>query len=148
VVLGCSGAPAQTTCSVLPASIVLSGASASTAAVTVTTTGGTSGVTEPAGGPPANFPFGAWALFAGTPGMVLLGSTMRYHGERRPQLRYALTLCLLSFGIGMSACGGGSGGSPASGGTPAGNYSLTVTGTYTTGSTTLTHNTKLTLVVQ
>jgi len=148
VVLGCTGAPAQSTCSVLPSSIALSGTSASTATVTVTTAGSLAGMTQPSGGPSSYYPVGMWATFTGTLGMALLMGTIRYHGERRPQLRYALTLCLLSFGIGMSACGGGSGGSPASGGTPAGNYSLTVTGTYTTGSTTLTHNTKLTLVVQ
>jgi len=47
----------------------------------------------------------------------------------------------------MSACGGGNS-SSGGGGTPAGTYTLTVTGSFTSGSTTLTHNTKLTLVVQ
>jgi hypothetical protein len=48
----------------------------------------------------------------------------------------------------VSACGGGSSSSGGSGGTPAGSYNLAVTGTFTSGSTTLSHTTKLTLVVQ
>jgi hypothetical protein len=48
----------------------------------------------------------------------------------------------------LSSCGGGSGGNNGTGGTPVGMYNLTVTGTFSSGSTTLTHATKLTLVVK
>jgi hypothetical protein len=48
--------------------------------------------------------------------------------------------------VALPGCGGSS--SNSSGGTPAGSYNLTVTGTFSSGSTTLTHATKLTLVVQ
>jgi len=48
---------------------------------------------------------------------------------------------------GMSGCGGGSS-TPATVAPQATTYDLTVTGTFTSGSTTLTHNAKLTLVVQ
>jgi len=74
----------------------------------------------------------------------------RYRRQWRPQLLYGLTfLCLLSVGVTMSAWGGGSNSSTGGGGgTPAGTYTLTVTGSFTSGSTTLTNNTKLTLVVQ
>lgn len=41
VALGCSGVPANTTCSVSPASVTLNGSSASTAQLTITTTGKT-----------------------------------------------------------------------------------------------------------
>jgi hypothetical protein len=89
-----------------------------------------------------------WAVFSGTLGLTLLTSMMRSRHKWRPQLLYGLTLlCLLSVVLGISACGGGNNG-PRSGGTPLGTYTLTVTGSYTSGSTTLTHNTKLTLVVQ
>jgi hypothetical protein len=50
-------------------------------------------------------------------------------------------------GIIMPACGGGNGNS--GGGTTApGSYTLLVTGTFTSGADTLTHTTKLTLIVQ
>jgi hypothetical protein len=65
-------------------------------------------------------------------------------------LLYGLAfVCLFSLAITWSACGGGSGSNTMGGaGTPAGTYNLTVTGTFTSGSTTLSHVTKLKLVVQ
>jgi hypothetical protein len=148
VSLSCSGEPAQSTCTVTPSSTTLNGSA--TVNVAVVTTGATAGMTQPAGGPSANNPFGLWAVFSGTLGLTLLTGMTRFRREGRPQARFGLTLlCLLFFGMGMSACGGGSSGSlGGSGGTPAGTYGLTVTGTYTSGSITLTHNTKLILVVQ
>jgi hypothetical protein len=78
----------------------------------------------------------------GFPGMLLLIRFRRSHAAKL----YSLSLlAVLSFGI--SGCGGGSGQS-GSGGTPANTYQLMVTGTFTSGATTLTHNTQLTLVVQ
>ncbi len=68
--------------------------------------------------------------------------------QRRQGLLYGLAfLCLLSIVGTLSACGGGNS-SSGGGGTQPGTYDLTVTGTFTSGSTTLTHNMKLTLVVQ
>lgn len=55
-------------------------------------------------------------------------------------------LCLLSVG-GIVSCGGG-GGENGGGGTPTGTYTLTVTGKFTSGGVTLTHNTEFTLVVK
>jgi hypothetical protein len=85
---------------------------------------------------------------------LVLGSCAR--SRKRPgRLLYGLAfLCLISLGITLSSCGGGgagmgngsNGNSPPT--TPAGSYDLTVTGTFTSASTTLTHATKLTLVVQ
>jgi hypothetical protein len=58
-------------------------------------------------------------------------------------------LCLLPFGVALSSCGGGSnGGGGGNSGTPAGTYSVTVTGNLISNSTTLTHTTKFTVVVQ
>jgi hypothetical protein len=150
VALTCSGAPAQSTCAVTPASVTLNSSTSGSVNVAVVTSGATAGMTQPSGGPSTKHPLGIWAVFSGTLGLALLMSTVRCPRDMRPHLRYGLAfLCLLSFGMGMSACGGGSSGNPGGGGgTPAGTYALTVTGTYTAGSTTLTHNTKLTLVVQ
>jgi hypothetical protein len=139
----------QSTCSLSPSSITLGGVSASTATVTVTTTGNSGGLSLPAGGPSANHPAGLWVAFSGTLGLALLMGALRRRRQWRPQFLYGLAfLCLLPLGATLSACGGGSSGSGGGGGTPAGTYALTVTGSYAAGSTTLTHNTKLTLVVQ
>jgi hypothetical protein len=61
---------------------------------------------------------------------------------------YAVALLMLIAAATMPGCGGSSGTHTGSGGTPTGSYNLTVTGTFTSGSTTLTHTTKLTLNVQ
>ncbi len=149
VTLSCSGAPAQSTCSVSPSSIKLSG-SASTATVTVTTAGSSAGLTQPINGPSGNM-FGSWLALSGTLGLAMLVSLAGCGRERRPRLLYGLAfLCLLSVGVTMSACGGGGSGSGSGGGggTQAGTYNLTVSGTFTSGSTNLIHKTNLTLVVQ
>jgi large repetitive protein len=149
VSLGCSGAPAQSTCSVSPSSIKLSGTSSSAVMVTVTTAGSAMGTVEPLGAPPSG-KFGLWAALAGTLGLAMLGSL----GGLRREVRRRLVpcglafLCLFCFGIVTSACGGGSSSNSGGGGTQAGSYTLTVTGTFTSGSTTLSQTTKLTLVVQ
>jgi hypothetical protein len=80
----------------------------------------------------------------------MLVSLAGWRRERHPRLLYGpAVLCLLSLGVTMSACGGGGGsGSGGGGGTQAGTYNLTVTGTFNSGSTNLTHKTNLTLVVQ
>jgi hypothetical protein len=128
--------------------MTLKGASPSTATVTVNTAGNLAGLTQPTSRPSASSPLGLWAVFFGL-GVTPLIGVMRYSRGWRPQLLYGLMLLsLLSAGISMSACGGGNNGARGGGGTPLGNYTLTVTGSYTSGSTTLTHNTKLTLVVQ
>jgi len=143
VTLSCSGAPSQSTCSVSPSSVKLSG-SATTATVTVTTAGGSAGLTQPGG----NL-FRSWSALSGTLVLAMLASFAGWRRERRPRLLYGLAfLCLLSVGVTVSACGGGGGGSGGGGGTQAGTYNLTVAGTFTSGSTNLTHKTILTLVVQ
>jgi hypothetical protein len=149
VAMSCSGAPAQSTCSLSSSSVALNGSKAATVTVTVTTAGGSAGLTQPFGRPP----YGGmldWLAFSGTLGLALLLTLPKGLRERRPRIPYGLVfLCLLSMGITMSACGSGSNSSSGgSGGTPAGSYDLAVTGTFTSGSTTLTHTTKLTLVVQ
>jgi hypothetical protein len=58
---------------------------------------------------------------------------------------------LLAVGMTLASCGGSSSGGGGAGGgisTPAGTYTITVSAAATSGSTTLTHTTNLTLVVQ
>jgi hypothetical protein len=82
--------------------------------------------------------------------LAMLTGLLMWH--RNPRSRWILAssfTILLGVAMAMTACGGGgSTTSPLGGGTPAGSYTITVTGTAASGATTLTHNTKLTLVVQ
>ena len=149
VALSCSGAPPQSACSLSPSSVALHGSTPALVAVAVTTAGTSAGLAHPAGFLPASGRLTLWLAIYGLSGWVLLGSGGR-SGKRQGRLLYGLAfLCLLLLGITFSACGGGSGSMGNSGGaTPAGSYNLTVTGTFTSGATTLTRATKLTLVVQ
>jgi Abnormal spindle-like microcephaly-assoc'd, ASPM-SPD-2-Hydin len=155
VTLSCSGAPAQSACSLSSSSVALNGSTPASVTVTVTTAGSTASLTHPAGFPPASGTFAVWLAFCGLSGLALLGSDGRSR-KRHGRLLYGLAfLCLISLVIMFSSCGGSTGtGSNTSSSplpatpTPAGSYDLTVTGTFKTGTTTLTHATKLTLVVQ
>ena len=155
VVLSCSGAPAQSACSLSSSSVALNGSTPASVTVTVTTAGSTASLAHPAGFPPASGTLAVWLAFCGWSGLALLGSDGR-SSNRHGRLLYRVAfLCLISLVIMFSSCGGGSTGTgsntstpPPATPTPAGSYDLTVTGTFKTGSTTLTHATKLTLVVQ
>jgi len=149
VTLTCSGAPAMAACSISPAMVTLSGTTAATATVTVTTTaasqvflpGGTDAFRR-TGRPPMMQ--AAWLVTA-----LALFSLFRVRGNQR--FRWAPAVALLAFaGLGLALCGGGSssGGGGGGTGTEAGSYTITVSASATAGSTTLTHATKLTLVVQ
>jgi len=83
--------------------------------------------------------------------VALLVSLARLAEDRRRRVFALAPLLLISIAMLLSSCGGGgSGGSGGGGnpGTPAGTYTLQVTGTFSSGSTTLTHSTNLTLGVQ
>ena len=149
VSLSCTGAPAQSTCSISPSTISLNGSTATKATVTVSTTG--SGLILPlAMSGPSNAWRGRYMLmileWAGT--LLLLGAGLLL--KRRDRLpRWTILLgsaCVLCLAMTLSSCGGGSSG--GSGGTQAGSYNLTVTGSFSSGSTNLTHATQLTLVVK
>jgi uncharacterized repeat protein (TIGR03803 family) len=156
VTLACSGAPATSTCSLSSATVTLNGSNSASVTVTVTTAGTSASLAHPGDFLPASRRLALWLALSGLPGLVLMGSgSGGWRGKRRGRLLYGLALlCVFFLVIMWSACGGGSssansnGNSSSGGGTAAGTYNLTVTGTCTTGSTTLTHNTKLTLVVQ
>jgi hypothetical protein len=155
VTLTCSGAPAKSTCSVSPSTISLSGTSTTTAMVTVSTTASSQGL------PPAGVDTQR-RIYQPMPfALVLLGASviMAFYLRRKdqrvrwvPALAIAILVCIA---MTVTSCGGGSsggtqpaGGSDGSTGTPAGSYTITVSASATSGSTTLTHTTQLTLVVQ
>ncbi|PYV27955.1 MAG: hypothetical protein DMG24_03300 [Acidobacteria bacterium] len=163
VSLSCSGAPDKTTCSVSPASVTLAGSGASTASVSITTTEASVAL-PPRWTLPSSQDEWFWPLI---PKLLLslialavlstLGCTFRAWRGRavlgmRPGLQSALFSLLLLGALAMPACGGGGGsigggGSPSNPGTPAGTYTLTVSASSTSGSTTLTHDIKLTLKI-
>lgn len=143
VTFTCSGGPALSTCALSPNPVVLNGSTPAEVTVTVTTK---------AALPPATIPSlrgGYQPLFLITVILVLsllTGFRVR-HEDQRPRLVYGLAMLLYLFGgMMMSACGsgGGGGGNP---GTPT-SYTLVVSGTFSSSSTTLTHESQLTLVVQ
>jgi uncharacterized repeat protein (TIGR03803 family) len=149
VALSCSGAPAQSTCSLSPSSITLEGTAVATAVMTVTTAGSSAALTQPIGWPPTEQRFGVWLTLSGTLGLTIFLNVAGWRRERRGLLTGLLFLFLVAIGSTMLACGGGNGSSGGGGGgTPAGTYSLTVTGTFTSGSTVLKHAVPLTLIVQ
>jgi uncharacterized repeat protein (TIGR03803 family) len=147
VALSCSGAPPQSTCTISPSSVTLDGFHSAPASVAVVTSGASAGLTQPAGGLGGNNPFALWVALSGVLSVALLMKLGRCRREWPSRLLCGVALlCLLSFGVAMSACGGGGG--SGGGGTPAGTYNLTVTGAFTSGSTVLKHALPLTLVVQ
>ncbi len=124
------------TCSLSPASVAITGASAQTSTLTISTTAASSGC------PSANlrqkgvpwYAAGSAALAC----VLLFGIPAR---RRRWMARLGMLALLVALAGGVLACGGtgaGSGGCTASNnpGTTAGNYAITVTGT--SGSTTAT----------
>jgi hypothetical protein len=154
VALSCSGAPA--TCSVSPATVSVGGVTAATATVTVTTTA-RSEVPLPVGNDSLRqFPGRPTVLLVFLMAMLVLAWTCLTRKNQHLRWAPVLTIMLvLVLGITLTSCGGGSSGGGGGGrggtvvtGTQAGMYTITVSASATAGSTTLTHTTKLTLVVQ
>ena len=136
VAFSCSGLPSGANCSFNPSSM----ASASGTTVVTVTTASTMAAANRSGG------IWLWPSFAIGLAFVTLAGRRR---ERWLQLVCGALLSLLLIAVLLSACGRGpSSGSNGGGGTPAGTYAMTVTASSTSGSTMLTHNTQLTLVVQ
>jgi hypothetical protein len=151
VSLSCSGGPAQSTCGVSPNTIALSGAAAMTAMVTVTTVAAGQGPVLPYGtGWPMKYR--QTPLILALVGMLLpiAVALTKWRRDQRfrwtPPFALAVLVCL---GMTLTSCGGGRNtGGGGCGGTQAGTYTVTVTGVFSSASTTLTRSTKLTLVVQ
>jgi hypothetical protein len=150
VALACSGAPPQSTCTITPNSVTLDGVHAASANIAVVTAGSSAALNPPLGGSSTNLAV-LLAMLGGVLGFLAMPGRGNAQRKRRTQFLGGLfMLCLVSVMLFMPACGGGSGGGGSSGGggTPSGTYALTVTGTFSSGSAKLTHNTSFTLVVQ
>jgi hypothetical protein len=152
VTLTCSGAPAGAACSISQATVSLSGTTAATATVTVTTKAASLVLLPSAIERLRRIKL--MLLFVYGLALLAIGSLYRSRTEQRvgwaPLLALTLLLCV---GLVLTSCGGGSsgvggGGGGGATGTAAGTYTITVSASATAGSTTLTHSTKLTLVVQ
>jgi hypothetical protein len=141
VQLGCSGGPPQSTCTVSPSSVKLTGAGSATAKVVVVTTVGSASLAHPAGFPPASSRLALWLALPGLSGLVLLGRQGGRARKRHLRWLHGLAFCCLA--LSWTGCG-----SSGSSGTPSGTYSLTVTGSFTSGSNVLKHAVSLTLIVQ
>jgi hypothetical protein len=163
VSLTCSGAPALATCTVSPSAVLLNGTNVFNATVNVTTTAGSMEVpgSRPRG-PASRIPamqIVYWLLALAMLGWLTLrrGKRLGLLADGPSQTAYALrgtrlaTALFLLIALGMMAIpscgGGGGGGTGGSPGTPAGTYTLGVTATFASASTTLTHDVKLTLTV-
>ncbi|HEY6290007.1 MAG TPA: FG-GAP-like repeat-containing protein [Terriglobia bacterium] len=159
VSLACSGAPSASTCAVGILTPVGSGPLA--ADIIVTTTARSSVLNRrhrirrlPPGHdlPRAVWPLSPGGLAAIGLALAALAGLFDLGGRRRRRSAAMLLVCIAlvaAMTLVISGCGGG--GSTmmtTSSGTPAGTYTITVTGTFTSGSVNLQHSTNLTLVVQ
>ncbi|MFZ0962437.1 MAG: choice-of-anchor D domain-containing protein [Terriglobia bacterium] len=136
----CTGAPLEATCTVNPASINLSGSASAPMTVTVSTTARSA--IWPGPKPPAAPWKWVWMLAT----LLALGAILM-RGNRLAWRHAWVLPGLAMLGLALSAGCGGSGATGEASGTPAGTYNLTVTGSITSGTTTLQHNVPLTLTV-
>jgi hypothetical protein len=144
VALSCSGAPTGSTCSLSPSSIALSGSTPASVTVSVTTHANSAAATQPRSPHDTQIPI--FFAICGLPGLLLLGVRRSALCRGKTAAIYgAAFLGIVCFVV--VGCGGNSS-NPGGGGTAANTYTLTVTGTFASGSATLTHSTNLTMVVQ
>jgi FG-GAP-like repeat/Abnormal spindle-like microcephaly-assoc'd, ASPM-SPD-2-Hydin len=150
VALSCSGGPAGSACAVSPSTIALSGAAAQTAMVTVTTAA--HGWLLPfRGGWPRDARYRQTPVILTLAAMILLMVAASQFLRREQNLAWVRVVrfaALVTLGLTLTSCGGGSGSGGGSTNPQAGTYTVTVTGNFSSGATTLSHNAKLTLVVQ
>jgi hypothetical protein len=145
VALSCSGAPAGSTCTLSANSLSFDGSTPVSFMATVTTLGNSAGGHQPSR--PRTPDTQIYFAICGLPGLLLLGASTKSR-NRRMWVVYGMASLALGCGV-MAGCGGGKSSSGGGAGTtPAGNYIITVTGTYSNASTTLTHSTMLTMTIQ
>jgi hypothetical protein len=148
--LTCSGAPSAANCSISPVSVTPDGTNSAKATVTVSTTarslaGPARRLVPPRAGGPLALPRVVWLLVLGTLSSLAM--------LRRRRVRFSLVVLAATalLTASLAACGGGGGVTPPPAappsGTPAGTYTLTLTGTYTSSSRSLSHITTVSLRV-
>jgi hypothetical protein len=137
----CSGLPRESTCSFSPANLTVGPGSSGTTTLTVQTTAASANARLRA----SNTVAAKWG------GIVAAGLLCLVIPRRRR--RWLGMVLILSLGgmVSMTGCGGGGGSAtttPTDPGTPAGSSTVTVTATAISGSSTITHTSAITLVVQ
>jgi hypothetical protein len=140
--LTCTGAPAEATCLVNPSTASLSASSTAQVTVTVNTTAASGvGGTPQLGAGPRRWLW-IWGLLAAVGCWLMIRRRTASRLAWAPLMVVVLALML------WGACGGGGVNSVThNAGTPVGTYHLNVTGTYTSGASTLQHNLALMLTV-
>ena len=146
VALSCSGAPTGSTCSLSSSSIALSGSTPASVTVSVTPLGNSAAATQPRSPSTHGTQIPIFFAICGLPGLLLWGGWRSALSKRKTAAIYGTALMGIVCFV-MAGCGGNSS-STGGGGTPANTYTLTVTGTFASGSANLTHSTNLTMVVQ
>jgi hypothetical protein len=141
----CNGAPSEATCTVSPSPAVLGVSGLTPITVTMTTTASSNIMFNPQ--PPS--PQWRWFLIV----ILLVAAGAGLAGVKRwPWRETALLLAITVALLILVSCGGGGGGGgpvtpPSNGGTPKGAYTLTVIGTFISGSSTVQHQMSLPISV-
>jgi VCBS repeat-containing protein len=150
VTFTCAGAPSESTCTVSPNPATV-GSSATSVTVTVTTTA--SSASAPRTFPPLQPRLPRPQVMLMLAALLAAGAWLirdwREEGASRGRAVLLPLAAGLLLAVMATTCGGGGGGGGGSTnpGTPAGSYALTVTGTFGSGSTALSHSIALTLSV-
>jgi len=154
VALTCSGAATPSVCNVSPNAVSLNGTSSTPFTVSIATAAATAaskGILPPFRIGPSGTKYEPLALTGLAVGFIAVISVLLWCPKQRfPHAQAIAITVALALTMLMSSCGGGHtsttpGLSP---GTPAGTYTISISASFTSGSTALTHNTSLTLVVQ
>lgn len=144
----CTGVPSEATCSAAPNPVTPDGTNPASATVTITTT-----APRQVSGNVFNWPSFrddfrllplSWVWMVAL--IAILLASRKIAPPRLPALRKVAFGLILLLAMAWPACGGGASGTWDPG-TPVGTYTLTVSGTYAAGSTTLAHEVTLTLTV-
>jgi uncharacterized repeat protein (TIGR03803 family) len=140
VSLVCSGAPAQATCSISPATLTVSGSSPAPFTVSITTMAATAMASTATGGSDSSSRGQRHAFLFAFLLLAAIGIGTRRSGGKRVWAPIGSLVCIT---IALVACGS-SGSTGGSGGTPAGSYNLSIKG----ASQTISHTLTLTLTVK
>ena len=105
VSLSCSGAPAQSTCSLSSNSVTLNGSAPASVTVSVTTPGNSAVLAPPGASPNSRALLLCMALF-GLPGLLVLRRSMPRGPKRRKRFVSLLGMCVLALGLWSLGCGG------------------------------------------